>query len=136
GRRPMISPDGHNIAFRVGTTDGDFLAVRPNGVLEAKVIAGTKGALQHFWSPDGRSLAFVSEGKLKTIDLAGGPAAVICEVAPAFGGTWNGKGKIVLGSRSGGLREVSLDTGAVRTVTPLVSANRDTAYDDPIFLPD
>ena len=34
-----------------------------------------------FWSPDSRWMAFAADGKLKRIDITGGPPEVLCDVA-------------------------------------------------------
>jgi hypothetical protein len=44
----------------------------PDLNLDAKSIAGTEGATLPFWSPDGRSLAYFTEGKLMKVSLPNG----------------------------------------------------------------
>lgn len=39
-------------------------------------------------SPDGQSIGFVTEGKLKTISVTGGAAKILCPVANGRGRTW------------------------------------------------
>ena len=51
--------------------------------LEARPLPGTDGATSVFWSPDGRSLAFFADGKLKRIDLPDGAAVTICDARRA-----------------------------------------------------
>jgi eukaryotic-like serine/threonine-protein kinase len=93
--------------------------VRLLAELSAAALPGTEGAAAPFWSPDGRSLAFFADGKLKRIDAAGGPALTICEVNVAFpSGSWGSKHLILfagltqpvmnLVSESGGAPEVAL----------------------------
>ena len=51
-----------------------------------------------FWSPDNRSIAFVSAGKLRKIDIRGGPAVALCDFPMASvvaGGTWSHDGAIL-----------------------------------------
>ena len=56
---------------------------------------GTKDALQPFWSPDSRDIAFFANGKLKKVALSGGPAQSLCDVANPHGGSWSDDGVIV-----------------------------------------
>lgn len=47
-----------------------------------------------FWSPDSRSIAFVADGKLKKISVAGGPVTQFLVDTPVtpVPGTWNREG--------------------------------------------
>ena len=69
-----ISRDGTTIAFCGRDGEGpDLLWVRELGSNEARPLAGTEGAEGPFFSPDGRSIAFYADSRLKRIDVAGGP---------------------------------------------------------------
>ena len=43
-----------------------------------------------FWSDDSKSIGFLANGKLKTIDANGGPSLTLCDRADNRGGTWAG----------------------------------------------
>ena len=49
-----------------------MLYVRNLDSMEVKLLPGSENALEPFWSPDSRSIAFGSNGKLKSSDLTGG----------------------------------------------------------------
>src|SRR5262249_59774282 len=58
---PAISPDGRTIAFTVNDPDDTRrIHLRPIDRTETRTLPGTEGAVHPFWSPDGRSLAFVA----------------------------------------------------------------------------
>src|SRR3989441_92188 len=79
----VISPDGRKIAFTATSEDGkSMLYVRDLASSEVKVLPGSENALEPFWSPDSRSIAFGSNSKLKRSDLTGGNAQVLCDSAP------------------------------------------------------
>jgi hypothetical protein len=42
---------------------------------------GTDGANQPFWSPDGRSIGFFADQKLKRKDIAGGTAVPLADAS-------------------------------------------------------
>src|SRR3984885_10619173 len=78
GGPPVLSPDGTSLAFAAIAPDGKIaLWVRPMNLLEAHKLPGTDGAIFPFWSPDGHSLAFFTDSKLKIIDLNGGAVSVV-----------------------------------------------------------
>ena len=77
---PAFSPDGRKLAF-VALQEGKIsLWVRELDSAGARSITGTEGAIDPFWSPDSLSIAFHAGGKLKRVDVGGGP--VIPSVRP------------------------------------------------------
>ncbi|HEY7573761.1 MAG TPA: protein kinase, partial [Thermoanaerobaculia bacterium] len=71
---PRLSPDGKIVAFNATDKSGKIQVwLRPLNALEARPLAGTEGTTRPFWSPDSQFLGFFAEGKLKKIDISGGP---------------------------------------------------------------
>ena len=67
-----ISRDGSRLVY-VGEQNGTRqLYLRPLDSREAKPIPGTENALCPFFSPDGQSVAFWADRKLKKVSLSGG----------------------------------------------------------------
>jgi Tol biopolymer transport system component len=93
------SPDGRRLAFVGWEAPGkSALYVRALDAPAAQRIAGTEGALDGFWSPDGRSLGFFADAKLKRVDLAGGPARVLADAKAPHGGCWTSDDTILFSS--------------------------------------
>lgn len=134
---PVLSPDGGYVAFTAGAADGKVrLWVRPMDKLEAHALPGTDDATFPFWSPDGRSLAFFANGKLKSIDLNGGSPLVICDAAQGRGGTWGPGGVILLTTDTqAAIVRVSASGGSPVPVTQLDRSTH-TSHRWPFFLPD
>jgi Tol biopolymer transport system component/predicted Ser/Thr protein kinase len=134
-----ISPDGRTVAFVAASGNGLRLWFRRLDSLAASELPGTEGAQYPFWSPDSRSIGFFSGGKLKRIELAGGPPVVIADAPTARGGTWNSAGTIVFASFSGlgGLKQVS-ETGGTPVLLPVVNVGSQDVVTVrwPHFLPD
>ena len=91
-----LSPDGTKLAFAATGTDSlRRLWIRPMNGLEAQALTGTDGATYPFWSPDGRSLGFFSNHKLKTIELGTGAVRILCDAPNGRGASWGSRGMIV-----------------------------------------
>ena len=68
------------------STGRQALWVRSLALVNASALAGTERASYPFWSPDSRSLGFFADGKLKRIEVAGGPPLTICDARRAEAG--------------------------------------------------
>jgi Tol biopolymer transport system component len=143
---PAISPDGKRMVFLAQKPrEPVYLWVRQLDSLDAEPLIGTEDARIPFWSPDSRSVAFTSGGKLKRIDVSGGPVQVLADIPTAdraAEGSWNRNGTIVFSHGMGnpdsnsGILRVS-DTGGIPTVIIAPDKERkEQALQAPYFLPD
>ena len=114
GAAPELSPDGTRLVFPGPSPDGRILLwIRALDSLTAHAVEGTdnEGSPGAFWSPDGESIGFFADGKLKTIDVSGGPAHAIADAPDGYGATWSREGIIVFSPREGPLFRVSASGG-------------------------
>jgi len=137
GGAPVMSPDGHALAFCAADENGKTMVwVRSLDSLAAYPLQGTEGAGDLFWSPDSRALGFFADSKLKTIDTSGGPAMVLAAAPADAGGSWNRDGTILfVPDYSKGLYQVSAAGGSPVLVIG-VDNSKFSSYRDPRFLPD
>ena len=135
--RLAISPDGRRLAFvapdAAGTT---MLWVRSLDSTVPQPLAGTTNATAPFWSPDSRSIAFISDGKLRRIDAAGGAILALCGALMTPPGTWNRDDVIVFSGLRGPLTRVSASGGEPVAVTELTPGGAGRTQITPFFLPD
>jgi Tol biopolymer transport system component/predicted Ser/Thr protein kinase len=132
-----LSPAGETLAFVATGADGrDRLWVRPLDSLESRALDGTEDAQFPFWSPDGRSIAFFADGKLKRIDAAGGTPRTLCDALAARGGAWGADGKIVFSANAGGSIDAVSETGGQPRPLPQLTSGHGEVYRWPSFLPD
>lgn len=137
-----VSPDGHWVAFvgaRAGAEDASNRAIwlrRVDGT-GAEEVGGTVGANAPFWSPDSRAIGFFADGKLKTVDVAGGTSRTLADAPFPHGGAWSPRGVIVFAPDAlGGLLQVPEAGGAASAATEVDEARGDWWHRWPSFLPD
>ncbi|SPF45128.1 Serine/threonine protein kinase [Candidatus Sulfopaludibacter sp. SbA4] len=133
-----LSPDGRYLGFTAMGADGiGRVWIRSLDSLEPRPLAGTDGTITFFWSPDSRFVAFHSAGKLKKIEISGGPPQTLCDSpTPVLGGAWNSDGVILFGGTGGPILRVSAAGGAASPVTAIDPSRQEITHSDPIFLPD
>ncbi len=134
-----VSPDGTRLAFTASLPGAQpSLWIRRLDGSSADRLPGTDNAFFPFWSPDGRFLAFFSDGKLRRVAPSGGGAVlVICDAPRGVGGTWNREGTIVFGpAPTTGLSRVSAAGGQPVPLTKPDASRHETAHRYPSFLPD
>jgi serine/threonine protein kinase len=140
-RDAAVSPNGHTVAI-VGHREAErnnALWIYEPGSQESTSVANTEGASFPFWSPDGQSIGFFADGKLKKLSLAGGPVQTLCDAQTGRGGTWNKDGVIIFtpsGHLGVGLYRISASGGTPTQITvPDKNLNEDS-HRWPQFLPD
>ncbi len=112
------SPDGQSIVFSASLGGRQQLYVRALNQLEAMPIAGTNGASNPFFSPDGKWMGFSAQDALRKVAVSGGPPTTICELAgEMFGANWGDDGSIVYSLERDGLWRVSATGGTPERVT-------------------
>jgi Tol biopolymer transport system component len=133
-----VSPNGRMVVFGADAEGSKrLLWVRAIDSLTAQPLSGTENGAFPFWSPDGRSIGFFAGGKLKKIEVAGGPATTVCEAAAGRGGTWGPDGVIVFAPDTAmPLHRVSASGGASSPVTKFDQARGENTHRWPHFLPD
>ena len=135
GGPPVISPDGARIIFSARTEGKTQLFLRSMDQLSPVPLPGTEEAIFPFWSPDSHSIAFFAGGKLKRIEIGGGPAINLCDGLIPRGGAWSSNGIIVF-SPNAQLPLVKIPaTGG--TPTPMTTLTQKyTTHRWPQFMPD
>ena len=135
-----VSPDGSQLAYIASESEsGRKIFLRLLSSLEARPILGTEGARSLFWSPDGRSIAFFDETRLRRVELSGSASVSICDVSPfaSFAGTWGKGGDILFASVQGeAIHRVSSAGGAPAVFLRPDQSRGETGVNWPWFLSD
>jgi hypothetical protein len=145
--RFALAPDGTKLAYfatggpgaAIGSDGSARLWIRSLDTLEARPLPATdlRPTVPIFWSFDSKFVVFQSPGRLKNIDVSGGPAQTLCDVTgTVVGGSWNRDGVIIFGKNDGPLMQVSSEGGTATPITALDSARGEALHIGPVFLPD
>jgi serine/threonine-protein kinase len=102
GGHVAISPDGKRIVY-MGRGEGTTrLWIKDAGQVSPTQLAGTDGASSPFFSPDGRQLGFVKDGKsIRILPLEGGSPLTLTDSANATAADWGDDGYIYFEVDSG-----------------------------------
>jgi Tol biopolymer transport system component len=134
-----VSPDGNSAALVAysDTVNNYVLWSYRIGGAQPVVIEQTEGASYPFWSPDGKSIGFFADGKLKKLDLEKNQVQVVCDAPNGRGGTWSRYGVIVFSPDAQlGLFSVSASGGTPVEFMKPDPDQLETSVRWPMFLPD
>jgi Tol biopolymer transport system component len=131
-----ISPDGKSLVYRGdedSVNDPQGLYVGRVGEVTVRRLPLTDEPTQPFWSPEGRYVGYVANGRLMKVDVSGGPPQEIAPAKGLLGATWNADGTILFGSAAG-IYKVSAEGGTPELA--IARGDKDTGLYWPRFLPD
>lgn len=132
-----IAPAGSPIAIEADEGETRRLYVRDLGDLSLRTLAGTEGAWQPFFSPDGAQLAFFADRRLLKVPTNGGPVQQLAEIGGnPRGAVWAEDGTIVLSpSQTSGLVRVSDRGGRPTPLTTIDQTRGEYSHRWPDALP-
>lgn len=91
-----LSPDGTKLAYTALSGSVALLYVRSLENGSVHTLVGTSGAAKPFWSPDGHSIGFFADSKLKRVDLDTEAIQPLADASLSpSGGSWGPGGTIL-----------------------------------------
>ena len=114
------------------------LLLRTESEVEPRLLQDTERATSPFFSPDGKWLAFVRDGKLFKIPVGGGPPVHLADTSvQTRGATWSRDGYIyVTPDATTPIQRVSENGGSLAAVTKLDDSRGERTHRWPEALPD
>ena len=131
GSELALSPNGDRLVYAAVRGGASRLFVRAMDSLDIRELPGTIGANNPVVSPDGQTVAFFADGKLKKIPLAGGSATVITSGQGFTASAWEGDAIVFVDTPGGPLLQVSVEGGQPRVIRESTSGG----VSAPTFLP-
>jgi Tol biopolymer transport system component/tRNA A-37 threonylcarbamoyl transferase component Bud32 len=135
-----VSPDGRSLAYTEWDRSGIRMWVQSLASLEAHIAPGSESSnsppFYPIWSADSQNIAFTSGGKLRRVNVAGGPARIICDVSArnVTQGSWNRDGVILFADGDAILQVSETGGTAALVVAPHGAVKHGGSF--PFFLPD
>jgi len=120
GRGPSValSPDGQRLVYAADSHGVVRLMLSAIGRGESAPVAGTEGASEPFFSPDGRWLGFFADDTLKKIRVEGGSPITLTEAPAPRGVAWIADDTILIAPRdNSGLWRVPANGGPAAPLT-------------------
>jgi serine/threonine protein kinase len=131
-----ISPDGQQIVVAPSfPQQPSSLWLRPLASTSGRLLTGTEGASFPFWSPDGQSIGFFADQKLKRLDVNSQAIQILADAPVARGGAWQADDTILFAPNAQGpLFRVPATGGQPTVATHLQKGQND--HRAPFILPD
>jgi serine/threonine-protein kinase len=132
-----IAPAGSHIVFEAVEGGIQQLYVRELTDPAMRLLPGTEGARQPFFSTDGAWIGFFANRKLSKVPLAGGPVLQVADIGNnPRGMVWAPDGTIVFAApQTAGLSRVSGNGGKPTPLTTLDKARGEASHRWPDLLP-
>ena len=137
-RPPLaVSRDGSTVVLAAKDQGTERLFVRAIGEFEPRPLTGTEGASHPFFSPDGTSIAFFANGKLRKVPIGGGPVVALAGVGDPRGGAWITPDTIVFSPDAAlPLHRIPAAGGVAEPVSTLDETKQERTHRWPAPLPD
>jgi serine/threonine-protein kinase len=116
GPSTVLSSDGSRLAFLGRDSQ---ICVRRLDEQKAACLAGTEGARDPFFSPDGQWIAFFTATQLKKVPVAGGAVVALADVEQDRGGAWTESGAIYFTTFRGPIQSITATGGKPQPLTHL-----------------
>jgi eukaryotic-like serine/threonine-protein kinase len=134
-REIAVSSDGRQVAFIAARAADQHIYVRRLDELESHQVAGTEGARDLAFSPDGQWLVFHAGNKIRKVSLAGGSPTSVADALHSHGLAWHPlEDAIYFAPNQGGaIWKVSSSGGSATPVTHLDTERGERSHEWPVF---
>lgn len=130
-----LSPDGRYLVWSNRGAAPTELQLRSLETGEVRRLAGTEGGYEPFWSPDSRSIGYLTDREVRRVGVDGGAPTTLAATIRPESADWGSQGTILLVPQGfGPIRAVSAEGGELWVERELESEDG-VGYRKPRFLP-
>ena len=137
-REIAVSGDGRQVAFSARGAVDQHIYVRRLDELESHQVAGTEGARDLAFSPDGRWLVFHAGNRIRKVSLSGGSPTVLADAVHSHGLAWHPIEDAIYfaPSNNSAIWKVPASGGSPVAVTQLDTAHGERSHEWPLIAGD
>ena len=129
-----LSSDGTHLVYVALQGGTQQLYLRAMDSLNARLIPGTEGAFNPFFSPDGQWVGFFASNKLRRVSVSGGAAMTLGDATSPSGASWGSHGVIAFAPVNfSSLQQMPEEGGAPQPLTHFEKGENTHRW--PEFLP-
>jgi Tol biopolymer transport system component/predicted Ser/Thr protein kinase len=136
---PSVSPDGRFVTYSASVNGRLGFWLHPLDGSADRLLVDSVTATNNpfaFWSPDGKSVGWISDHRVWRTDLSGGTPVVLNNTGAAAlpGAVWTADGRILFGTTKG-LMQIPDSGGASTPLTQVDASLSETGHSTPQLLP-
>ena len=128
-----LAPDGRRLAFPAAKAGTQQIWLRDLTHDDLQPLPNTAGGTLPFWSPDGRSLGFFADGRLRVYVFDDGSVRDLADAPAPRGGAWHTSGDIIFAPDDAGPLFRRTPDGRIEPFTTLESGV-ETSHRQPQFI--
>ncbi|HSC29606.1 MAG TPA: protein kinase [Vicinamibacterales bacterium] len=125
-----LSPDGTHLAYVGRSGDSTLLYLRELSRPDVVAVAGSEGAIHPFFSPDSRSLGFLTNDKVKKAAVSGGAPVTLCDARVPLRAVWTREDTIYFSEDAGARLAHVPAAGGTSTTIPAPAGMASAFFSD------
>lgn len=137
GLNVLVSADGTKVVYHVRQGGTSRLELRRIDAGDSQPLPGTEGATQPAFSPDGLTVAFLKDGRIRKLAIDAKSSVSVSEATNVAGISWGAPDTIIFAQSgaSGGLFRVASSGGTPERLAAPDTKSGEQEYVDPDAIP-
>ena len=129
-----VSPDGRFITYVAMVNGRRGLWLHPLDGSADRLLSNNETAIMAFWSPDGKSIGWLTDSAVWRTELSGGTPVALCPLTLQRGADWTTDGRILFPGPNG-IMQVAESGGTPTPMTKVDASLGEMTHVEPKLLP-